>query len=373
MKYSKIKKNVREIIVSKIMSDHAIAQKAGHYFDESDFKKIINYDCDVYYYEDGDKKLLLKFRKGVFSKKQCSIAVQSLRKVAQTTKDNRGAAGGIIDVKKLPQYVYGVNNSKHFRTSFFRKDGSKSKTATSNLAPSNIVGYYDKPDRNLLGHGAKCRMTAFNRDHVKKWKAILPFVTEINHAFKELVPNRYKLQYNLAKQTPKFQIGNTAFSTMTVNYSWRTALHKDAGDLEEGFGNLIVCEDSENKNQFSGCYLGFPQFGIAVNVREGDFLAMDVHQWHCNTEYKPTTKYHSLDKKSTFKSKLVKRNKWYFNRLSIVLYYRKNMIQCKHSKNRKDKNPHQTKKETLSIQNGGQEYINKNIYTFNNFTIIDDL
>ena len=26
------------------------------------------------------------------------------------------------------------------------------------------------------------------------------------------------------------------------------------------------------------------QYGVAVDVRNGDFLAMDVHQWHCNTE-----------------------------------------------------------------------------------------
>ena len=28
----------------------------------------------------------------------------------------------------------------------------------------------------------------------------------------------------------------------------------------------------------------FPQFGVGVDVRHGDFLAMDVHQWHCNSE-----------------------------------------------------------------------------------------
>ena len=47
-------------------------------------------------------------------------------------------------------------------------------------------------------------------------------------------------------QTPEFAIGNTAFSTVTINYSWRTALHKDAGDYMDGFGNLIVIEDTAN-------------------------------------------------------------------------------------------------------------------------------
>ena len=30
-------------------------------------------------------------------------------------------------------------------------------------------------------------------------------------------------------------------------------------------------------------YTVFPQFGVGVDVRSGDFLAMDVHQWHSNT------------------------------------------------------------------------------------------
>ena len=30
-----------------------------------------------------------------------------------------------------------------------------------------------------------------------------------------------------------------------------------------------------------------PQYGIAANIRQGDFMAMNVHEWHCNTEFKP--------------------------------------------------------------------------------------
>ena len=67
---------------------------------------------------------------------------------------------------------------------------------------------------------------------------------------------------------------------MTINHNWRTALHKDAGDLKEGFGNLVVLEEGKYK----GGETGFPQYGVCVDVRQGDFLAMDVHEWHCNTK-----------------------------------------------------------------------------------------
>ena len=167
---------------------------------------------------------------------------------------------------------------------------------------------------------------------------------------------------------------------MTVNYSWRTALHKDSGDLEEGFGNLIVCEDDQNPNKFGGSYLGFPQFGVAVDVRQGDFLAMDVHQWHANTEYKHIGKFIDTTKKNTIRGTQTKQNGWYFNRLSIVLYYRKKMIRCKDESLTKNKsNAKQLQKSSLEVSNdksqigGSMKHSSHNIYNFQQFFVIDDL
>ena len=75
--------------------------------------------------------------------------------------------------------------------------------------------------------------------------------------------------------------------------------------LEEGYGNLVVLEEGKYK----GGYTGFPQYGVCVDARNGDFLAMDVHEWHCNTKIIPVTKD--------------------YTRLSMVAYLRKNMIKCK--------------------------------------------
>ena len=152
----------------------------------------------------------------------------------------------------------------------------------------------------------------------------MPFFESCDKVFKNLTPSRYDIQHERAQKTPNFSIGNTAFSTVTINYSWRTALHRDRGDLKEGFGNLVVIEDSENKNSYKGCYLGFPQYGVAVDTRTGDYLAMDVHEWHCNTEFIPVSKQVS----GKHKDKDVI-NDWYFNRLSIVMYLREKMIKCK--------------------------------------------
>ena len=120
-----------------------------------------------------------------------------------------------------------------------------------------------------------------------------------------MIPDRHKSQLKQARQTPKFTIKNTAFSTVTINYNWRTALHTDKGDLPQGFGNLVVLEEGK----YHGGYTGFPQYGVCVDVRHGDFLGMDVHKFHCNTKITPITKDYS--------------------RLSLVCYLREKMIRCK--------------------------------------------
>ena len=69
--------------------------------------------------------------------------------------------------------------------------------------------------------------------------------------------------------------------------------------------NLLILEEGKYK----GGYLGFPRYGVCFDVRMGDFLAMDVHEWHCNTPIEGITKD--------------------FTRLSVVCYLREKMDKCK--------------------------------------------
>jgi hypothetical protein len=62
------------------------------------------------------------------------------------------------------------------------------------------------------------------------------------------------------------------------------------------------------EGNYEGGFTGFPQYGVAVDVRTGDFLAMDVHEWHSNTKIIPGNKDYS--------------------RLSLVCYLREKMHKC---------------------------------------------
>ena len=352
--YMEMKKRIREVItigdekiekwinvyqVAKQMTDEEIISKQGHQFDESHYKIILDEDADVY---DEDGGLILKLRKKVIPEDLCDTAVECFRTWSKKFSTNRGASAGLLDKDKLrPGYRAAVDKreeedkdkkyyGERYRANVKRlnkKTGKTSNQSISNLAPSNIVGYIDSHDRNTKPRPKlPCRLTAFTKNRVEEWKQSLPFFERCDNVFKALVPSRHATQLAICSKTPQYQIGNTAFSTATINSSWRTSCHKDGNDLEEGFGNIVVCEDKKNPMTYKGCYTGFPQYKICANVRHGDFMAMDVHRWHCNTEFKI-----SKLKKSDFKSdkqRIEYKNNWDTNRLSVVMYYRKKMIKC---------------------------------------------
>ena len=327
--------------VKPILDECKISTKEGCYFPESHYNKIIKSDVDVYgVLEDGSKQLLLKFRKGVIPQSICRAAFHALEAHSKHKNYNRGAAAGKLHSSKLPKYVGKITKRESFRVFYKTRAGRKTKDNIGNMAMSNIAGYYDKPDRNAYtnsnksNHSSKprkqpgtkksrrpghdihgnplCRTTQFTKEEIEKWAATTPLIQAADKWFKRLVPDRHAVQLARARKTPQYQIANTAYSTITLNYDWRTACHKDKGDLEEGFGNLLVLEKAKSGfsdcEGFTGGFLGFPRWGVAVDVRQGDFLAMDVHEWHCNTPIQGT------------------------GRLSIVAYLRRGMIKCSSSK-----------------------------------------
>ena len=87
--------------------------KEGEYFDEKHYNKIVDYDCDCYQV-DNKKKLLFKFRKNVLPDRLCDIGIKNLKKAAMKKHDNRGAAAGVIDLKKLPSYANEKTNLKEW-------------------------------------------------------------------------------------------------------------------------------------------------------------------------------------------------------------------------------------------------------------------
>jgi hypothetical protein len=251
--------DIDTIIVASDFTDDEMKQRAGTFLGNNDVRTILKTNADVY---TNTGKLLLRFRKNVLPMNHIDAAYDAIKKFANKAIASRGIASGSPKSKRM----YGV--SREVR--------------------SNVIGFFDNPlirERHMfkvLGIKTtpyKVHVSAFTRRYPEKWAATLPLIRDINTQYKLLMPVHYKKQFACAKQTA-YRIDGTAFSTVTTNVNFQTALHKDSGDFDGGFGNLVVIE---RDTPYKGAYTCIPQYGIGVDVRMGDFLGMDVHQWHGNT------------------------------------------------------------------------------------------
>lgn len=319
-----IRTKAKEIIKKAVMTNDEVKAREGTYFTEEGMD-ILDEDVDVYGIDkDGNKKLLARFRKNVIPKDLIQLGWEAFYKTAAPSR-NRGAAAGPIDLKSAYWKKRKPVEVSKWGARYIQ-DGKTSRMRVNNNVFSSVLGYFEQtPFMDL-----PCRLTSYTQKYFKEFKKGIPFLEQIDKCFKTLIPENHKKQYDRAKSQKSFQIGDTAFSSVTLNRNFRTALHMDAGDFKEGFGNLSVLE----YGQYSGGATVFPQFGVGFNVRTGDFLAMDVHQWHCNTEYRESNEQKEYNDKlpkiyTNDESTGTLGQDKPFTRISFVCYLREKIVNCK--------------------------------------------
>lgn len=184
-----------------------------------------------------------------------------------------------------------------------------SQTSYANPVNSGIAGFFDRYPRYPYG-----RVCSYNWKNPELFEKSFSYLRKLDREFAALLPERYGNQRASAnKLDPRFLVGgDTVFTTLTVNKSFRTAAHRDAGDLAAGFSNLGVIMPPEGKG-FKGGYLVLPEFRAAVNVRPGDLLLIANHDAiHGNTPILP-------ESDDCCPECIV--------RMSVVAYFRENMLQ----------------------------------------------
>lgn len=269
---------MQQLTLKRKLNENQAEQLKGKPLDNTAFDELINYDCDGY---DANGLLIFKFRKNAIPLEIVKLGYDSFKN-SITLTDGRGMAAG--------------GNAPRIR-----KDGSISKIMIANKVYSGNVGYMDA---GAMVH--YCRRTAFARDYFEKFKAGIPFVQHIDGLYKQLCPEHYAKQINVSRATNRnYRIADTSFTTVTVNRNFQTAVHKDSGDLPEGFGNLCVYREGT----FDGSYFCLPEYATAIDMQNGDILFVDVHRFHGNTPFMNC----SAD----------------FMRVAFVMYYREQMIRCK--------------------------------------------
>jgi len=272
---------MHKLIVKAKLKPYEGDNLKGKFLTDNSYDTIITSDCDAY---DVNGNILFKFRKNCIPMEILKLGYESFKDSIELT-EGRGIASG----------------SSHKR---IRKDGSVSNITVGNKVYSGNIGYMDK---SAMIH--YCRKTAFARDYFDKFTNGIPFVQYIDKKYEELCPQHYAKQIAIAKGTNiNYRIADTSFTTVTVNRNFATAVHKDAGDLPEGFGNLCVYREGN----YEGGYFCLPEYKIAIDMQNCDLLFADVHKWHGNTPFNNCSED--------------------FLRIAFVMYYREYMYKCKQPK-----------------------------------------
>ena len=198
----------------------------------------------------------------------------------QDATDNRGLASGSERVRKV---------------------NSIDTSARALRVKSSLIGSFDRAG----GMFPYCRTTAWTGAHAAEFTGIFPLFEHIAEIFRTYLPDRYAAQAKQAAQTDRsWVIGDTPFTTVTVNNTYPTGVHQDVGDLDEGFSNLAVLR----RGEYSGGILTFPEYRVGANMGDGDLILMDAHEWHGNTKM-------VLGSEDA-------------ERISLVLYFRTRMVAC---------------------------------------------
>ena len=305
----------------KLCLDSELKTLQGTYLDDGWILHPITKDTDIFDSETGAKVLSFRKRSLVGTMDQ----LMNFVKLAKSSR-GRGASAGPIDPESIYWSKKKLIKTRVSATGYLKADGTPSNMTVNNNVFSSPIGYYNQIKN--LGLNLPCRLTHYTQTHMKQYQGTIPYIEQIGDWYNQLHKEAFDFQMERAMQRPQFRIGYTPFSTVTVNRTFRTGLHKDKGDYG-GVACLSVLEHGE----YNGGIFLMPAYGIGVDLRGGDVLVADVHQYHANTEIWTTPEQ---DARNALLPKIHKDNISVgtlgagtdYSRISLVCYLRERMIEC---------------------------------------------
>ena len=312
---------IHKLCLPRLCLDSELKTLKGQYLDDGWILHAITSDTDIFDSETGKK--ILSFRK-----KPLTGGEEQLKNFVKLAKPSRGRgpSAGPIDPESIYWKKRKLIDTKISSTGYLKPDGTPSKMNVSNMVFSTPVGYFSKIKN--LGVNLPCRLTCATQMHLAEYEGTIPYIEQISSMYRELNRNAYEYQMARAIQRPKFKIGTTPFSTVTINRTFRTGLHQDGGDYG-GTACLSVLQHGE----YNGGIFLIPAYGIGVDLRHEDVLVADVHQFHANTELWTTPEQ---DARNALLPKIHKDNiaagtlgaGTDYSRISLVCYLREKIIDC---------------------------------------------
>jgi len=135
------------------------------------------------------------------------------------------------------------------------------------------IGYLDAtPDQ-------PCHKTRLTKDHRKMLDDNKPLITLVDQLYNQYLPDIYARQRAEVENVPRWRLWDTAFTTIYLAKNFRTAYHRDRGNLTGVMTALMPM------GNFVGGELVLPRWRIAFALKPGDLLFFDPQQLHGNLPF----------------------------------------------------------------------------------------
>jgi hypothetical protein len=275
---------VIEIRLRNKLRSEDLEPKVGKVLGPSDYDAVLTGAARVL---KPDGKPLCVYLPGAMKAHSTNDGMYSiLSELRKLTSNNRGISSGTVRMKAGGTRSYGKET------------------------PTTIIGMMDP-----AGQQRYCRLTAWTGRNMPEFETLRPLFQTVAQHFARQVPDRYAAQMDHVRRTnPDWVIPGTPFTTITVNNTYPTGMHKDAGDLAEGFSSIACLR----RGEYTGGRLMFPEYRVAVDLRDGDLILMDAHEWHANEDIVCACGERRFGLCGTCGAE----------RISVVSYFRSAMVDC---------------------------------------------
>lgn len=268
-------------------TDDELNDKLADFVEKNDIDHYVN-DTHIGYDENGE--ILFYYIKNFFNTDEIDVIMPTIEKASTFIVSlGRGHAAGKLDMSQ-PLWAKGLKNVELKENNYHNKytlnpEGiSNRKYKLNNPVYSNLVGYYEKPLVNFkktIKTQPKCRQTQFTARHKEIYSKIIPYMERISGEMADSLPHHYGKQ-NQFIQKHRERIGNSCYSTITINKNFRTAIHIDKGDFKDGIGTITTAGD------FEGGEFCLVDYKVAINLKPNDLLFVNVHKHHGNLPFEGT-------------------------------------------------------------------------------------
>ncbi len=268
-------------------NDDELNGMLADFVEKKDMEHYVN-ETHIGYDENGE--ILFYFIKNFFSTDEIDVIMPTIEKASTFIVSlGRGHAAGKLDMSQ-PLWAKGLKDVKLKEHNYHNKytlnpEGiSNRKYKLNNPVYSNLVGYYEKPLVNYkktIKTQPRCRQTQFTARHKDIYSKIIPYMERISGEMAAKLPAHYGKQ-NQFIQKHRERIGQSCYSTITINKNFRTAIHIDKGDFKDGIGTITTAGD------FEGGEFCLVDYKVAINVKPTDLLFVNVHKHHANLPFEGT-------------------------------------------------------------------------------------